>query len=79
MKDSMVLELIFLDAAGKTRKITINQPADSVNKETAEAVMQALVDCDLFKDDQGVDMYVTPVAARYVERNVTDVYAYEEA
>ncbi|MCR8968923.1 DUF2922 domain-containing protein [Facklamia sp. 7083-14-GEN3] len=79
MKDSMVLELIFLDAAGKTRKITINQPTETINKETAEAVMQTLVDCDLFKDEKGLDMYATPVAARYVERNVTDVYAYEEA
>ncbi|MGX7108513.1 DUF2922 domain-containing protein [Facklamia miroungae] len=79
MKDSMVLELVFLDAAGKNRKITISQPALNIAQETAEAVMQAIVACDLFKDEKGMDMYVTPVVARYVERNVTDVYAYEEA
>lgn len=77
MKDSLVFELVFLDGEGKQRRLTISQPAEGIDAQTAQEVMAVIVECDLFKDEKGMDLYVTPVAARYISRDVTEVFSAE--
>lgn len=74
MKDSLVFEMVFVDGAGKNRKITISKPAQGITADVAQQVMAIIVESDIFKDENGLDLYVAPVAARYVAKDVTDVY-----
>lgn len=48
-----VLELVFKDAAGEKKVISITDPKDKVNAETARTAMQAIIDADVFETAGG--------------------------
>ena len=73
------LELLFKDANGKSRKITIRAPKDNVTATQAKKALDNLVACDIFTGQDGEDLYVTAVGAQYVTRSVDTVYTNEAA
>ncbi|MGO4929524.1 DUF2922 domain-containing protein [Fundicoccus sp. Sow4_F4] len=70
------LELLFNDAAGAARKITVKDPIENLTAEVAQAAMDKIVETDIFLDE-GMDVYAVAEGARYVTRSIQDVYKAE--
>lgn len=67
------LELIFKNEEGKNRTIRLKEPKDNLNPETVQQAMDRISQADAFYLE-GKKLYVEPSSARYVERNVTDIF-----
>lgn len=70
---TLTLELFFNSSSGKNKKITVSEPRAQLDRETTENAMQAIVASDIFLDD-GQDPYAQSISARYVTRNITDIF-----
>ncbi len=65
-----VLELQFKTEAGKSAKITVNDPAEPIDTVKVKAAMDNLIATNVFGSSSGA--LVSVEGARVVERNVTD-------
>lgn len=76
MDNTYNLELLFSDAAGSSKKITIRNPREGVTAEVAQATVAAIVAAEIFQGKNG-DAYAVGEGARYVRRTVEDIYGAE--
>ncbi|HFI0463697.1 TPA: DUF2922 domain-containing protein [Streptococcus suis] len=76
MASKKVLELRAKNAAGKMRKVTIQNPGAGVTLETSKSALQALTTTNIFTED-GIDKFVSPVAAVTIETVTEDIYTAE--
>lgn len=76
---SKQLELLFKDAAGKSRKVVIKEPKDNLTPGQAQSALDSLVQADIFFGKEGEDLYATAVGAQYVSRQIEPVYVNPEA
>lgn len=67
-----VLKLIFKNGDGKESVIVLHNPKD-VDADTAKAVMQKIVDTNIFEKD-GLNLYATIVGAKYYETQSTPIF-----
>lgn len=67
-----VLKLIFKNGDGKESVIVLHNPKD-VDADTAKAVMQKIVDTNIFEKD-GLNLYATIVGAKYYETQNTPIF-----
>lgn len=74
---SKVLELKFLNGEGKVRTLTIQNPIDNLTPSQVQAAMTAIINQDLFYKD-GVAHYTALHSARYVDRQVQDIFVIED-
>ncbi|APH03522.1 DUF2922 domain-containing protein [Bacillus weihaiensis] len=65
------LELLFLNAEGKTAKINIESPIEPVDQAALVAAMDTIITNNVFTTTGGD--FVAKKSARIVERNVTDI------
>ena len=77
MDTTIKLELQFATAEGKSRTLSVNQPAMDLDQATVEAAMEAIVAQGIF-EHEGVQLYNQVKGARYVTRTVDDVFEVEE-
>lgn len=70
---SHVLELQFKDELGKATKISIKNPTQGVNAETAKASLETISQQKVFRGKNGLN-YHEPAGARYVTRQVDTIY-----
>lgn len=70
------LELLFNDATGAARKITVKDPIENLTAEVAQAAMAKIVETDIFLDE-AIDVYAVAEGARYVTRSIQDIYKAE--
>lgn len=73
MNETLVLELIFNDAGGNTKKINVPNPKSDLTAAQAKQTVDAIVATDIFNGKNG-DPYASGVGARYVRRSVEDIY-----
>lgn len=78
METTIKLELRFATEEGKARTLSVNQPAMDLEPAVVQAAMETIAAQDLFEQD-GVRLYNQVKGARYVTRNVEDVFEVEEA
>lgn len=67
-----VLKLIFKNGDGKESVIVLHNPKD-VDADTAKAVMQKIVDTNIF-EKTGLNLYATIVGAKYYETQSTPIF-----
>ncbi|KPL59413.1 DUF2922 domain-containing protein [Rossellomorea vietnamensis] len=65
-----VLELEFKTEAGKSAKLSINDPIEPIDTVAVKAAMDNLITTNVFASSTGA--FVSVEGARVVERNVTD-------
>lgn len=71
------LELKFKNSVGKAKTVSVKEPRAGIDRATAEAAVNQLVNADIFVDESG-DAYAVGVGARYVQRTVNDIYSVED-
>lgn len=76
MSTTTNLELLFKDESGKNTKIVVPEPRSNLDRQTTEKTMQTIVDSDLFTKD-GKDLHASNAGARYVKKEVTDIFVVE--
>lgn len=78
MDTTIKLELQFATEEGKSRTLSVNQPALNLDQKTVETAMEAIAAQGIF-ENEGVQLYNQVKGARYVTRTVDDVFETEEA
>ncbi|MGX6486641.1 DUF2922 domain-containing protein [Aerococcus sanguinicola] len=74
------LELNFKNSLGKSTRITVANPRLDVTAEEAQSAIEAIAGADAFVTPEGAIVYDEAVSARYVTRQVDELYvAGEEA
>ena len=73
---TLTLELFFNSAGGKNKKITVVAPRTQLDRETTENAMSVIANSEIFLDD-GQDPYAQSLSARYVTRNIADIFDVE--
>lgn len=73
MEQTNNLELLFKDAAGSSKKITLRNPQEGLTSQVVQGVLDVIAGAEIFVGDNG-DTYAQSVGARYVRRTVEDVY-----
>lgn len=68
-----ILELLFKDATGKTKKINIANPKPELTAPEAQQALETIANTEIFQSENG-DHYAEVVGARYVARQVEDIY-----
>ncbi|MGY4105505.1 DUF2922 domain-containing protein [Ignavigranum ruoffiae] len=68
------LELLFKDTSGRSNKIVVVAPVEDLDQETAQGVMQTIVDANLFTRT-GQDLHASIDGARYVTRKVEEIFS----
>lgn len=77
MKETLKLELQFLTTDGRKRTLNINEPIADLTKDQVEAAMKTIADQKIFEKD-GEHLYETVAGARYVNRQVENVFQTSE-
>lgn len=67
------LELLFKDASGASKKITLRNPKLDLTAPQVKDAVDAIAAAEIFDGENG-DPYAEGVGARYVTRTVEDVY-----
>ncbi|MDK6804433.1 DUF2922 domain-containing protein [Aerococcus sp. UMB7834] len=73
------LELNFKNSLGKSTRITVAKPRLDVSAEEAQAAIEAIAGADAFVTPEGTLVYDEAVSARYVTRQVDELYVAGEA
>lgn len=71
-------ELLFKDESGRTKKLTLSKPKAGITAAEAQSTLAAFLATDIFLNDEGLNPYAKAVGARYVTRDVEDVYVAQE-
>lgn len=72
MNSTLTLELKFRTADGKSRSLSLRNPASDLTAAEIQPAMDAIIGLDAFEID-GVNIYAATDSARYVERSVTEI------
>lgn len=78
MDTNVKLELQFATEEGKTRTLSINEPALDLDPETVQAAMDTIAAQNIF-EQEGIQIYNQVKGARYVTRSVDEVFQSELA
>ena len=79
MAKSTELKLTFTDSTHKKKVISLTCSSADLDQETIKAAMQDISDAGVFVSDKtGVELYKEPYSAKYVEKNITDVFSIED-
>lgn len=78
MEETVKLELRFGTSEGKTRTLSVNQPALDLEPGIIQTAMEAIAAQGIF-EAEGVNLFQDVKGARYVTRTVEDVYEVAEA
>lgn len=78
MDTTIKLELQFATEEGKSRTLTVNQPAMDLDSAAVEAAMTAIAAQGIF-EYEGIQLYNQVKGARYVTRSVDPVFEATEA
>lgn len=78
MDTNVKLELQFATEEGKTRTLSINEPALDLDPETVQAAMDTIAAQNIF-EQEGIQIYNQVKGARYVTRSVDEVFQNELA
>ncbi|OFT41536.1 DUF2922 domain-containing protein [Aerococcus sp. HMSC06H08] len=73
------LELNFKNPLGKSTRLTVANPRLDVSAAEAQAAIEAIAGAQAFVTPEGTVVYDEPVSARYVTRQVDDLYVAGEA
>ena len=65
------LELLFLNMEGKTVKVNVDSPVDSIDQQTLTTAMDQILTSNIFITNGGE--FVSKKGARIVDRNVTEI------
>ncbi|EKK20831.1 hypothetical protein B808_991 [Fructilactobacillus florum 8D] len=68
-----VLELVFKSEQHKLRTLKLNYANQDLQSTETKALMQRIAALEMFQKD-GVQLYVTPVAARYSDNQVSPIF-----
>ncbi|HLR91550.1 MAG TPA: DUF2922 domain-containing protein [Atopostipes sp.] len=78
MDTTVKLELQFATEEGRTRSLSVNQPAMDLDPAVVEEAMNTIAAQNIF-EQEGIQIYNTVKGARYVTRAVEDVFQNELA
>lgn len=78
MDTTVKLELRFTTEEGKTRTLSVNQPALDLEPAAVQEAMEAIAAQGIFEQD-GIQLYNQVKDARYVTRSVDEVFEVAEA
>ena len=78
MDTNVKLELQFATEEGKTRTLSINEPALDLDPETVQAAMDTIAAQNIF-EQEGIQIYNQVKGARYVTRSVDEIFQSELA
>lgn len=78
MDTNVKLELQFATEEGKTRTLSINEPALDLDPQTVQAAMDTIAAQNIF-EQEGIQIYNQVKGARYVTRSVDEVFQSELA
>ncbi|WP_233551666.1 MULTISPECIES: DUF2922 domain-containing protein [unclassified Lactobacillus] len=70
---SKILQLTFLNGAGKKTNVALPDAIENLTAVTVERAMNQIAQADSFSKD-GVDLYKIPQSASYIERTVTSLF-----
>lgn len=73
MDTNVKLELQFATEEGKTRSLSINQPALDLDPAAVEGAMNTIIAQGIFEQN-GVQLYHRAKGARYVTRTVEPIF-----
>lgn len=68
------LELLFHNALGATKKITVRKPKANLSEAEVRNTIDVIAATEIFAGKDG-DPYVTGQGARYVQRTIEDIYS----
>lgn len=77
METTVKLELQFASEEGKTRTLSVSQPALDLDPTLVEEAMNNIAAQGLF-EQEGIKMYDKARGARYITRGVEDIYQVAE-
>lgn len=77
METTIKLELQFASEEGKTRTLSVSQPALDLDPTLVEEAMNNIAAQGLF-EQEGIKMYDKVRGARYITRAVEDIYQIAE-
>ena len=77
MNTEIKLELRFITEEGKSRTLVVNQPALDLEPEFVQEAMTAIGAQGIFIQE-GIQLYKEVKGARYVTREVEDLFKVEE-
>ena len=78
MDTTVKLELQFATEEGKSRSMSINEPALDLEPEVVQAAMETIAAQNIFVQE-GVQIYNQVKGARYVTRSVDEIFESELA
>lgn len=78
MDTTVKLELQFATEEGKSRSMSINEPALDLEPEVVQAAMETIAAQNIF-EQEGVQIYNQVKGARYVTRSVDEIFESELA
>lgn len=78
MDTTVKLELRFGTSEGKTRTLSVNQPALDLEPSAVQNAMEAIAAQGIFEND-GIELYKDVKSARYVTRSTNEVFDLAEA
>lgn len=73
MEESFNLELLFKDEEGSSKKLTLRNPKTDLAPEVVQGALDAIANAEIFVSEKG-DAFHEVVGARYVRREVEDIY-----
>lgn len=76
MNTTTKLELRFTTEDGKSRTLSVNQPALNLEAEDVQTAMEKIAAQEIFAQD-GIQLYNQIKGARYVTREVEDLFEIE--
>lgn len=76
MEQTYNLELLFKDAVGAAKKITVRNPREGLTADVVRASVDAIAGAEIFNGKNG-DTYAVGNGARYVRRTTEDIYSAE--
>lgn len=73
-EQALNLELLFNNALGASKKITIRKPKANLTEAEVRTTIDVITATDIFAGKDG-DPYTLGKGARYVHRNVEEIYS----
>ena len=72
-KTTKTLKLTFLNGKNKKTSVTLGDAVDNLTAEQVRGAMTTIAQANVFEKD-GVNNYVTPQSASYIERTFSDIF-----
>ncbi|MGK9326166.1 DUF2922 domain-containing protein [Aerococcus urinaeequi] len=76
IEDVLTLELLFENALGTSKKITVRNPKEGLTEAEVRNTIDTIASTEIFSGKNG-DPYAIGKGARYVSRRVNEIYSEE--